>query len=53
MVKKKNKIIWGVVGAILTLFGIIGTMLILLNREYLIGLSATVISVIIAIILMV
>ncbi len=49
---KQNKTIWGVVGVILTLFGIMGTIPILLNREYLIGLPVTGISVIIGVILM-
>ena len=49
---KKNKTVWGVIGVILTLFGITGTIPILLNREYLIGLPITGLSVIIGIILM-
>ena len=49
---KKNKTVWGVVGVLLTLFGIIGTIPILLNREYLIGLSVTGLAVIVGIILM-
>ncbi len=49
---KKNKTIWGVIGVILTLFGITGTIPILLNKEYLIGLPITGLSVIVGIILM-
>lgn len=49
---KKNKTILGVVGVILTLFGVIGTIPIILNREYLIGLPVTGVSVIIGIVLM-
>jgi len=52
MAKRKNKTIWGVIGVILTLFGITFTIPILLNREYLIGLPITGLSVIIGIILM-
>lgn len=52
MAKRKNKTIWGVIGLLLTLFGITGTIPILLNRGYLIGLPVTAISVIIGIILM-
>ncbi len=48
---KKNKTLWGVVGVLLTLFGITGTIPILLNREYLIGLPVTGLAVIIGIIL--
>jgi len=50
--KRKNKTIWGVIGVILILFGITGTIPILLNREYLAGLPITVISVITGVILM-
>ncbi len=49
---KKNKTVWGVLGMLLTLFGIIGTIPILLSGEYLIGLPITGIAVIIGIILM-
>lgn len=49
---KKNKTVWGVVGLLLTLFGVIGTIPILLNRVYLIGLSITGLAVIIGVILM-
>ena len=52
MVKRKNKTVWGVIGVILTLFGITGTVPILLNRGYLIGLPITGLSVIVGIILM-
>ncbi len=51
MDKRKNKTVWGVIGVILTLFGIIGTIPILLNREYLIGLFVTGLSVVIGVIL--
>jgi hypothetical protein len=51
MTKKKNKTVWGVVGVILTLFGITGTIPILLNQEYLIGLPITGLSVIAGVIL--
>lgn len=50
--KRKNKTIWGVIGVLLTLFGIIVTIPILLNKEYISGLFVTAISVIIGIILM-
>ena len=49
---KKNRTVWGVIGVILTLFGVIGTIPILLNREYLIGLPTTGLSVIVGIVLM-
>ena len=52
MTKKKNKTVWGVIGVLLTLFGIIGTIPILINKEYVAGLPITAISVIIGIILM-
>ena len=52
MAKRKNKTVWGVIGVILTLFGIIGTIPVLLNREYLIGLPITALSVIVGIILL-
>ncbi|MBI2632231.1 hypothetical protein HYW75_04460 [Candidatus Pacearchaeota archaeon] len=48
---KKNRTVWGVVGVLLTLFGITGTIPILLNHEYLIGLPFTAISVIAGVIL--
>ena len=51
MTKHKNKTVWGVIGVILTLFGITGTIPILLNKEYLAGLPVTAISVIIGVIL--
>ena len=52
MVKKKNKTIQGVIGVILTLFGIIGAMPILLTKEYAAWLPITAISVIAGILLM-
>lgn len=51
MVKKKNKTIWGVIGVLLTLFGVTGTIPILINKEY-IALLITAISVVVGIILM-
>ena len=48
---KKNKTMWGVIGVLLTIFGIIGTIPILLNRQYIIGLPVTVLSVIVGVIL--
>lgn len=48
---RKNRTVWGVVGVILTLFGITGTIPILLNPEYLIGLPLTALSVIVGVIL--
>jgi len=48
---KKNKTIFGVIGIILTLFGIIFTIPILLNREYFFVLFLTALSVIIGVIL--
>jgi len=50
--KRKNKTIYGVIGVLLTLFGITGTIPILLNKEYLFGLPLTALSVIIGVILM-
>lgn len=52
MVKNQYRTILSVIGVILTLFGIIFTIPILLNREYLIGLPVTSFAVIIGIILM-
>ena len=51
MAKAKNKTIYGVIGVILTLFGVTGTIPILLSREYIIGLPITAVSVIIGVIL--
>ena len=50
--KIMNKTILGVIGVLFTLFGIIGTIPILLNRQYLEGLFITGLSVIIGIILL-
>jgi len=50
--KRKSKSIWGVLGLILTILGITGTIPILLNKDYLPGLPITATSVIIGIILM-
>lgn len=52
MRRRKNKTVWGVIGVILTLFGIIWTIPIVLNREYLLALPLTTLSVIIGVILM-
>ena len=52
MAKRQNKTVFGVIGLILTLFGITGTIPILLNKEYLIGLPITGLFVIAGIILM-
>jgi len=52
MPKKINKTVWGVIGVLLALFGVTGTIPILLNREYIIGLPITALSVIVGIILM-
>lgn len=52
MARKKNKTIWGVIGVLLTLFGIIGTIPILISKEYIAGLPITAISVVVGIILM-
>lgn len=51
MVKRKNKTVFGVIGVLLTLFGIIGTIPIVLNRQYIGGLFLTGLSVIVGIIL--
>jgi len=50
--KRKNRTVFGVIGVLLTLFGLIGTIPILLNREYISGLLITAISVVIGVILM-
>ncbi len=52
MQKTKNKTVWGVIGVLLTLFGVIGTIPILLNKESLIALPLTALAVIAGIILM-
>ena len=49
--KSKNKTVLGVIGVILTLFGAIGTIPVLLNKDYLLGLPITALSVIGGIIL--
>ena len=51
MAKRKNKTIWGVIGVILILFGITGTIPILVNRQYLGVLPLTGISVITGVLL--
>ncbi|MEK6881435.1 MAG: hypothetical protein AABY22_17565 [Nanoarchaeota archaeon] len=51
MSKKKNKTIWGVVGVILILFGVTGTIPILVNRQYLGALPLTGVSIIIGVLL--
>ena len=50
--KIMNKTILGVIGVLFTLFGIIGTIPILLNRDYIIWLPLTALSVIFGVILM-
>jgi len=50
--KTRNKTIFGVIGVLLTLFGITGTIPILLAREYILALPATAVSVIVGVILM-
>ncbi len=52
MAKSKNKTIWGVIGVILTLFGITAAIPILITKEYTVGLPITAISVIVGIIFM-
>jgi len=52
MAKRKKKTVWAVVGLILTLFGITGSIPSLINREYIGFLPATGVAVIIGIILM-
>ncbi|PIN90042.1 hypothetical protein COU57_04705 [Candidatus Pacearchaeota archaeon CG10_big_fil_rev_8_21_14_0_10_32_14] len=49
--RSKNRTVWGVVGVILTLFGAIGTIPVLLNKDYILGLPLTALSVIGGIIL--
>lgn len=49
---KKNKTIFGVIGVLLTLFGITGAIPILINREYISGLPLTALLVVIGVILM-
>ncbi|MFH1425569.1 MAG: hypothetical protein ABIG28_02450 [archaeon] len=52
MVKRKNKTVWGVVGVVLVLFGFIGTITLLVNREYVSVLPLTGLSVIVGVTLM-
>ena len=49
--RSRNKTVWGVIGVLLTLFGIMGTIPILVNKEYAEGLILTGISVIAVVIL--
>jgi cellobiose-specific phosphotransferase system component IIC len=50
--KRKNKTWLGTIGIILVIFGITGTIPIILNKEYIIpGLSATSIAIVIGVIL--
>lgn len=51
MIKRKNKTIWGVIGVLLTLFGVIFTIPITLNREYSAFLAVTAIAVVAGVIL--
>ena len=51
MKKRKNKTPLGVVGVLLIIFGVTGTIPILLNKEYLLGLPITALAVIIGVIL--
>jgi CDP-diglyceride synthetase len=51
MVKRKNKTVLGVIGVILTLFGIIFTIPILLTKEYFFALPITALAVILGVIL--
>ena len=51
MIRKNDKTIWGVIGVLLNVFGIIGMISILINKKYHIGLIVTAISVIIGVIL--
>ncbi len=48
--KKQNKTVIGVIGVLLTLFGVIGTIPVLQNKEYL-SLTITALAVIIGVIL--
>jgi len=50
--KTKDKTVLGVIGVLLTLFGAIGTIPILLNKGYIIGLPITGLSVVVGVILM-
>lgn len=52
MVKNNNKTVLGVIGVLFTLFGIIGTIPILVNKVYVAALPITAIAVIIGVILM-
>jgi len=49
--KRKNKTVLGVIGVLLTLFGVIFTIPLTLNREYAAWLAVTTISVIAGVIL--
>ena len=51
MTKKKNKSVWGVIGVILTIFGVTGSIPILINKQYLFGLPITALLVIVGVIL--
>jgi uncharacterized membrane protein len=50
--RRKNKTVLGVIGVLLTLFGIMGTIPILFNMEYASWLLVTGVSVIVGVILM-
>ncbi|MEA3329506.1 MAG: hypothetical protein U9Q06_02065 [Nanoarchaeota archaeon] len=48
---RKNKTVWSVVGILLVLFGITGTIPILINKEYFFGLPFTGLSVVVGVVL--
>jgi len=51
MAKRKNRTTLGVIGVLLVIFGVTGTIPVLLNKEYLLGLPITALAVIIGVIL--
>jgi hypothetical protein len=52
MAKNKNKTVWGVLGVILTVFGVTGAIPSLINKGSIFGISISAVAVIIGIILM-